>query len=97
MKIKNKKGKRKMSRRERRRLIICPNCRVQMVCMNRFESIYKLIRGYYVWYICPRRKGESGCGHTVLFEISPRTKRLKQIGSSAKLKRRKTLTSKSIR
>ena len=83
-------------RKERRRPIVCPNCRHEMVCMNRFESIYKLIRGFYVWYICPRRKGEGGCGHSVLMEISPRTKlphrvvsavRFKKLGSERKRKK----------
>lgn len=66
-------------RKERRKPIICPNCHHEMVSMNRFESIYKLIRGFYVWYICPRREGEGGCGHSVLLEISPRTKRTRRI------------------
>ena len=66
-------------KRERRKHIICPNCRHEMVCMNKFESIYNLIRGFYVWHICPRRKGETGCGHSALLEVSPKTKRLGRI------------------
>jgi len=66
-------------REEKRKPITCPNCHRQMLCMNRFESIYKLIRGFYVWYVCPRRKGEKGCGHTVLFEISPKTRRMRRM------------------
>jgi hypothetical protein len=62
-------------RREKRKPIVCPNCHREMLCMNKFESIYNLIRGFYVWYVCPRRKKESGCGHSVLLEISPKTKR----------------------
>jgi hypothetical protein len=55
--------------------------------MNKFESIYNLIRGVFVWYICPRRKGETGCGHSVLLEVSPKTKRLKRITASGGLKK----------
>ena len=76
-------------KRERRRHAICPNCRQEMVCMNKFESIYNLIRGFYVWYICPRRKGETGCGHSVLLEVSPKTKRLKRITASSGFKKDK--------
>jgi hypothetical protein len=47
--------------------------------MNRFESVYNLIRGFFVWYICPRREGEAGCGHSVLLEVHPKTKRLKRV------------------
>ncbi len=60
--------------KERRKSVICPYCRHEMVCMNRFESIYNLIRGFYIWYICPRRKGEDGCGHSMLLEISSKAK-----------------------
>ena len=69
-------------KREKRKLIICPNCRHEMVCMNKFESIYNLIRGLFVWYVCPRREDETGCGHSVLLEVSPKTKRLGKIVSS---------------
>ena len=31
---------------EKRKHTICPNCRHEMVCMNKFESIYNLIRGF---------------------------------------------------
>ncbi len=72
-------------KKERRKPIICPNCHHEMVCMNRFESIYKLIRGFYVWYVCPRRKGEKGCGHTVLFAVSPKTKRVRRIISAKRI------------
>ena len=75
--------------KERRKPIVCPNCNHEMVCMNRFESVYKLIRGLYVWYVCPRRKGESGCGHTALLEVSPKTKRPRKIVSSVKFKKAK--------
>ncbi len=74
-------------RRDKRRPVLCPNCHREMVCMNRFESIYKLIRGFYVWYICPRRNGEDGCGHITLFEFSPQTKRLRQISDSRDYKK----------
>ncbi len=70
--------------KNKRKPIICPNCRHEMVCMNRFESIYKLIRGFYVWYICPRRKGEVGCGHSVLMGVSPKTKRPRRIVNAVK-------------
>lgn len=40
------------------------------MCMNKYvaSSDYKKV---YVWYICPRRKGdgEDGCGHKTLIEI----------------------------
>ena len=68
-----------VKKRERRKVAICPNCRHEMVCMNKIESIYNLIRGFFVWYICPRREGETGCGHSVLLEVSPKTKRLKRV------------------
>ncbi len=74
-------------RKRRRRPIRCANCGREMVSMNRFESIYNLIRGFYVWYICPRRKGENGCGHATLLEISPKTKRPWRIVSSVKFKK----------
>ncbi|GBE05836.1 hypothetical protein BMS3Abin10_01472 [bacterium BMS3Abin10] len=61
-------------RQERRRPVICPYCATEMKCMNRFESVYQRIDGFYVWYVCPRRRGENGCGHSVLLEISPKTK-----------------------
>ena len=70
--------------KKRRKTIICPNCKHEMVCMNWFESIYNLIKGFYAWYICPRRKGEGGCGHSILLEVSPKTKRLKKIVRSSK-------------
>jgi hypothetical protein len=57
--------------------------------MNKFESIYNLIRGFFVWYICPRRKGETGCGHSVLLEVSPKTKRLGRIAASGGVKKNK--------
>ena len=74
-------------KRERRKPIICPHCHREMVCMNKFESIYNLIRGFYVWYVCPRRKKESGCGHSVLLEISPKTKRPQRMVTSVKFKK----------
>jgi len=60
-------------KRERRKLIVCPYCHTQMACMNRFESISELSRGFYAWYICPRRKGEKGCGYTSLVQVFPKT------------------------
>ena len=78
-----------VKKRERRKVAICPNCRHEMVCMNKFESIYNLIRGFFVWYICPRREGETGCGHSVLLEVSPKTKRLGKIVSSGEFKKDK--------
>lgn len=74
-------------RREKRKPVTCPYCHKEMVCMNRFESIYKLITGFYVWHICPRREGEGGCGHSVLLEISPKIKRPWRIVSSVKFKK----------
>ena len=74
-------------RREKREPIICPNCHGEMVCMNKFESIYNIIRGFYAWYACPRRKGEGGCGHSVLLEISPTAKRPQRIVSSVESKK----------
>lgn len=74
--------------KEKRKHIICPNCHHKMACMNRFESIYKLIRGFYVWYICPRRKGENGCGHSILLSISPKSKRPRGIINVVKFKKR---------
>ena len=74
-------------RKEKRKPIICPYCQEEMVSMNRFESAYKLIRGFYVWYICPRRKGEEGCGHSVLLQISPKTNRPRRIVSSVEFKK----------
>jgi hypothetical protein len=76
-------------KREKRKPIICPNCHGEMVCMNKFESIYNIIRGFYAWYACPRRKGEGGCGHSVLLEVSPKTKRLGKIVSSGGFKKDK--------
>jgi len=70
-------------RKERRKPVICPHCHHEMICMNRFESIYNLIRGFYVWYVCPRRKGEGGCGHSVMVEISPKNKRIHRIVASS--------------
>ena len=75
-------------RKEKRKLIICPNCGCRMVCMNRIESIYKLIRGIYIWYVCPRRKEEEGCGHSVLVEMSPKTKRFLKIVTPTKVKKK---------
>ncbi len=74
-------------RRERRKLIACPYCQNDMVSMNLFESIYKLIKGLYVWYVCPHRKGETGCGHTVLLEISPKSKSPHRIVTEVKFKK----------
>jgi hypothetical protein len=74
-------------KQERRKPIICPHCHREMVCMNKFESIYNLIRGFYVWYVCPRRKKESGCGHSVLYEISTKTKRPRRIVGAVKFKK----------
>ena len=76
-------------KKERRKHIVCPNCHQEMVCMNRFESIYNLIRGFYVWYICPRRKGEKGCGHSALLEVSPKTKNSKRVVTSVNSEKNK--------
>lgn len=59
-------------KRERRQSVICPYCQTQMVCMNRFESISDLSKGFYAWYICPRRKGEKGCGYHTLVQVFPK-------------------------
>ena len=76
-------------RKERRRpaTVKCPYCKHEMMCMNKFESIYQLVRGFYVWYVCPSRKGEDGCGHSILFEISPYTKQPQRIVSSVKFRK----------
>ena len=76
------------TKKERRKPILCPYCHKEMKAMNRFESIYKLIRGFYTWYICPRRKGEGGCGHAVLFEISPKTKRPERVVSKIEFEKK---------
>lgn len=65
-----------MSGKERRRPIRCPYCHTEMVCMNRFESISELSKGFYAWYVCPQRKREKGCGYTTLVQVFPNTKRL---------------------
>ena len=74
-------------RKERRKPVVCPYCQNEMVCMNLFESIYKLIRGLYVWYACPSRKGETGCRHSVLLEISPKSKKPYRIVTEVKFKK----------
>jgi len=74
--------------KEKRKPIICPNCGCKMLCMNRFQSVYNLIRGFYVWYICPRRKGEHGCGHSILLKIAAKTKRPQKIIKAVKSKKR---------
>jgi hypothetical protein len=75
-------------RKEKRTPIVCPNCGCKMVCMNRIESIYNLIRGFYIWYVCPRREKEDGCGHSALVEMSPKRKRFLRIVTPAKVKKR---------
>jgi hypothetical protein len=62
--------------KERRHPISCPYCGTQMVCMNKFTAAFKTLAGIFVWYICPRRKGEVGCGHTMPIEIQPVKSRL---------------------
>ena len=57
--------------KNRRKPVLCTHCGGQMVCMNRFESVSELSRGFYAWYICPRRKGEKGCGYTTLMRVFP--------------------------
>jgi len=42
--------------------------------MDRFESISELSKGFYAWYVCPRRKGETGCGYTSLVQVFPKLK-----------------------
>lgn len=74
-------------RRERRKSIICPYCGQGMVCMSRFESIFRQVKGFYVWYICPRRKEENGCGHSVLLGISTKTKSPQKVVSVVKSKK----------
>lgn len=53
-----------LKRTEKRHPIVCTNCGIQMVCMNKY-IVPKDNSKVYVWYICPRRKkdGEKGCGH----------------------------------
>ena len=50
--------------KEKRHPVLCANCGMQMVCMNKYV-VLKNDRQFYVWYICPRRKesDEKGCGH----------------------------------
>lgn len=57
--------------KERRHPIVCPYCGIQMVCMNKFTAAFKTLQGIFLWYICPRRKGEQGCGHTMPIEVKP--------------------------
>ncbi|MBN2097012.1 MAG: hypothetical protein JW714_00885 [Candidatus Omnitrophica bacterium] len=62
---------------ERRKPIICPNCGHVMVCMNKFESVYnEQDRSFYIWYICPSRYEEGGCGYSLLLEYSAKKKEL---------------------
>ena len=75
-------------RKERRKPVKCPYCEVEMVCANRFESIYRQIKGFYVWYVCPRRRDEKGCGHSLLLGISPKSKSPGKIVSLDNLKER---------
>lgn len=72
--------------REKRKPILCPNCRAEMVCMNRFESISNLSKGFYAWYVCPRRKGEKGCGYTSLVQVFPKMKLPSRTVFSVKIK-----------
>ncbi len=72
---------------ERRKPIICPNCGHKMVCMNSFESIYQQSRGFYAWYVCPRRKREGGCDYSLLLEVSPKSKRPRRTVIAFQLKR----------
>ena len=74
----------KKKRKERRKTMICSNCGQEMVCMNKFDAISQLIRGLYVWYVCPRRKEERGCGHCALLEVSPATESHPRIVNSVK-------------
>ena len=55
---------------EKRHPIPCPNCGMQMVCMNNYFTS-KDGKKTYVWYICSRRKasGETGCGHKTPVEV----------------------------
>lgn len=70
----------KKKARNKRKPIVCSNCGQEMVCMSRFAFIHSgNTKIPCVWYICPRRKGESGCGQSVLFRISKKTKRLGKI------------------
>lgn len=48
--------------KDRRKSISCPYCRVKMVCMNR-AFIVSDSKFFTIWYVCPRRKNEDGCGH----------------------------------
>ena len=57
--------------KDRRTPVVCTHCGGQMVCMNRFESVSELSRGFYAWFICPRRDGEMGCGYTTLMQVFP--------------------------
>lgn len=54
--------------KEKRKPIVCPYCGTQMVCMNKFTAVVKTLKGIFVWYVCPRRSGEKGCGHTMPIE-----------------------------
>ncbi|MBN3037801.1 MAG: hypothetical protein JW869_00105 [Candidatus Omnitrophica bacterium] len=64
-----KKGK------ERRRPVKCPHCRREMVSMKQVQAIAER---FYVWYICPRREGEGGCGYACLVQVSRKTKQPKK-------------------
>ncbi|MFC1631129.1 hypothetical protein ACFL1I_08660 [Candidatus Omnitrophota bacterium] len=68
----------KKSAREKRRPILCPSCGHEIVCMHKFEKFYEKNEGFYVWYVCPRRAGETGCGCTILYEVSAKSKHPKK-------------------
>ena len=46
---------------EKRRPVLCPKCSMQMICMNLYDRAEKTT---FVWYVCPRRDGEHGCGYS---------------------------------
>jgi hypothetical protein len=52
--------------KEQRRPVLCPKCQTQMVCMNLFDRMENTT---FVWYVCPRRTGEKGCGYSEAVKV----------------------------
>lgn len=65
----------KKTGKERRQPVVCPHCGKEMVSMKGAQSITDR---FYVWYICPRREGEKGCGYACLVQVSAKTKEPKK-------------------
>ena len=52
--------------KEKRKPIRCPKCQTEMVCMRMYNIEGDAIS---IWYICPRRKHEEGCGYKMNIRI----------------------------